>query len=294
MSRFIATYRWEFWLIVGIPVIAGVVRTFAFVPVDRFVSYNDAFVNLPFFIGSAVTLLLRAVSLLRVRRLGREFLAVLWGYLVVVSVIGTLATGAVFFVQVLFPGASLGTVIGRTLSIYGLATLPEVLALLWFARRASRLSLTHAAFLLVYSSFTVVGSVTGSSVAGGDTFLILASFLIGSAIALTVMLTKVWLLGNFDRRGPRFRRDAVIALMATIILSGYARVVIAELIGYAEGPYLAILPLLGLIFGIAAFAAATAFDLTILLAFFALIYLVRVRDPVPEPEAEPPADLRVQ
>ena len=112
----------------------------------------------------------------------------------------------------------------------------------------------HAAFLLVFASLSFVGSVTGSRVFGGSYFPYLVNLLAGGAIGLAVALAKVWLLGNFDRRGARFHRDAVIGLLATVILSGYAKVLIADLIGYAEGPYLAVLPWLDVVFGLAAFA----------------------------------------
>ena len=130
--------------------------------------------------------------------------------------------------------------------------------------------------------------MTGATVEGINPYLVLASSLVGRAITLTVMLAKVWLLGNLDRRSPRFRRNAVIGLIATSILSGYAGVVIADLIGYAEGPYLTILPLLGVVVGLAAFTATSAFGLAILLMLFALVYLVRVRPltTYAEPESE--------
>ena len=288
MRSFFDTYRWELWLIVGIPVITGICLALVG-PFVGLLGYGNAVIHLIYFVGSVVGLLLLAVSYLRVRNLGRDFLAVLWGYVVAVSVIGATSQGVLFLVGAAFPGADHLANFGRTFSIYGLALLLEILALLWFARRASRLSLMHAVFLLVYSSLTVVSPVTGSTISGINTYLLLASFLARGAITLTVMLAKVWLLGNFDRRGARFHRDAVIGLLATFILSGYARVVIADLIGYAEGPYLAVLPLLDVVFGLAAFAATTVFQLAMLLALFALVYLVRVRPPTADAEPEPEA-----
>ena len=288
MRSFFDTYRWELWLIVGIPVTAGIGRAVVS-PFVGFLGYGNAVIHLIYFVGSVVGLLLLAVSYLRVRNLGRDFLALLWGYVVAASVIMATSQGVLFLVGAAFPGADHLANFGRTFSIYGLALLLEILALLWFARRASRLSLMHAVFLLVYSSLTVVSPVTGSTISGINTYLLLASFLARGAITLTVMLAKVWLLGNFDWRGPRFGRNAVIGLLATLILSGYARVVIADLIGYAEGPYLAILPLLGAVIGLAAFVVTTVFQLAFLLVFFALVYLVRVRQPTADAEPEPEA-----
>ena len=147
----------------------------------------------------------------------------------------------------------------------------------------------HAAFLLVYASLSFVGSLTGSRVSGGSYFPYYGNLLAGGAIWVAVVLAKVWLLGNFDRRGARFHRDAVIGLLATVILSGYARVLIADLIGYAEGPYLAILPWLDVVFGLAAFAVTTVYELAMLLALWGLVYLVRVRQPTADAEPEPEA-----
>ena len=289
MRGFIDTYRWELWLIVGIPAISGIVRTVAG-PLYGLLVNNSAVFQFIYFVGGVVSLLLLVVSYPRVRKLERDFLAVLWGYVIAASVVGATTQGVMLLVGVVFPTEDRLIILGRTFAVYGLAILPEILVLLWFARRASRLSLMHAAFLLVFASLSFVGSVTGSRVFGGSYFPYLVNLLAGGAIGLAVALAKVWLLGNFDRRGARFHRDAVIGLLATVILSGYAKVLISDLIGYAEGPYLAVLPWLDVVFGLAAFAVTTVFKLAILLAFWGLVYLVRVRPPkaVAEPELEAP------
>ena len=90
---------------------------------------------------------------------------------------------------------------------------------------------------------------------------------------------KVWLLGSFDRRGERFRKEAIIILVATVILSQYARVTIGELLGYLEGPYLAIVPLLGVIVGLVFFVVGFVSNLVTLLMLFGVVYLIRVRQP---------------
>ena len=290
MRSFFDTYRWELWLIVGIPVITGIWRGVEGPLLVVLLGDGSAPFELNMFVGGVVSLLLLAVSYPRVRNLGRDFLALLWGYVVAASVIGATAHGVLFLVGVIFPTEANLTIVGRTLSIGGLASLLGILVLLWFARRASRLSLMHAAFLLVYASLSFVGSLTGSRVSGGSYFPYYGNLLAGGAIWVAVVLAKVWLLGNFDRRGARFHRDAVIGLLATVILSGYARVLIADLIGYAEGPYLAILPWLDVVFGLAAFAVTTVYELAMLLALWGLVYLVRVRQPTAdaEPELEAP------
>ena len=289
MRSFLDTYRWELWLIAGIPATTLIMQTSQLLLVNL-IGYGNATFELYNLVGSVVGLLLLVVSYQRVRNLGRDFLAVLWGYLVAASVVGATAHGVLFLVVVVFPTEDPLTIIGRGLSISGIASLLRLLVLLWFARRASRLSLMHAAFLLIFASLSVIGSVTGSRVSGGNYFPYLVNLLAGGAIGLAVVLAKVWLLGNFDRRGPRFHRNAVIGLLATVILGGYAKVLIADLVGIAEGPYLAVLPWLDVVFGLAAFALTTVFELAILLALWSLVYLVRVRPPkaVAEPELEAP------
>ena len=291
MGSFLVTYRWELWLIVGIPVTTYIVQAvsvwgYYFGYSFGLLTSGNAAIDSYYFVGSVAGTLLLAVSYLRVRNLGRDFFALLWGYVVLASVVGIVAGGDSSLLGVVFPGAENLIFSGRTLSILGLAMILHILVLLWFARRASRFSLMHAVFLLVYSSLNVVGTVTGSTILLFNTDLLLASILVGSAIWLTVVLTKVWLLGNFDRRGPRFRRNAVIGLLATLILSGYARVAIAYLIGYAEGPYTTILPLLGVLFGLEAFIATTVFELVFLIVLWGLVYLVRVRPPTAYAELE--------
>ena len=107
--------------------------------------------------------------------------------------------------------------------------------------------------------------------------------MIGGFAGLIVMLIKVWLLGNFDRRGERFRKEAIIILVATVILGDYARVALGILLGYMEVPSAAmlpyILPTVGLFYVGLFMVIGLVFNLAILLALFGSVYLVRVRQP---------------
>ena len=285
MRGYFVAYRWELWLIVGVPVTTGIVQ-FVVVRIVFLLSSTIESTDFYIFVHSPIVLLLLAGSYLRVRYIGREFLAVLWRYLVAGSVVHAIASVVLFLHEIVFPREDATAFFVRQISVSGLVFLVDILVLLWFARRASRLSLMHAAFLLIFASLSVIGSVTGSRVSGGNYFPYLVNLLAGGAIGLAVVLAKVWLLGNFDRRGPRFHRNAVIGLLATVILGGYAKVLIADLVGIAEGPYLAVLPWLDVVFGLAAFAVTTVFELAMLLALWGLVYLVRVRPPKADAEPE--------
>ena len=292
MKRYFVTYGWELWLIIGIPAILTVVFVLSnilsgILLSDRLggLSIDNAsqvYINAGQLVVGIVSLLLLSLSYLRVRRLEREFLASLWGYSIAVAVIGAATTIAVIVVAVADPEASWGVSSLRALGIRLFASLPQYLALLWFARKLSKISLTHAFFLVAFTSLYLFIPISGTLVDVTGTERVRAfylSMLVGWVVSLIVALIKVWLLGNFDRRGERFHKEAIIILVATIILSQYARVTIGELLGYLEGPYLAIVPWLGVIVGLVFFVIGFVINLTILLVLFGSVYLVRVRQP---------------
>ena len=169
MRSFLNTYRWELWLIVGIPAISGIVRTVAG-PLYGLLVNNSAVFHFIYFVGGVVSLLLLVVSYPRVRDLGRGFLVTVWGYEIAHSVVIATSQGVLFIVEVVFPTEGGLALFLRNSSVLALAGILETLVLLWFARQASRLSLMHAVFLLVYSSLNLVGTVTGSRVSGGKQF----------------------------------------------------------------------------------------------------------------------------
>ena len=292
LRRYFGTYRWELWLIIGIPVVSAVVRWFS-IPFSHLFLHDRvsglsvinssqvAFSAAEIVVGIVVLLLL-SVSYLRVRRLERELLASLWGYSIAVAVIGVVATTAVIVVVVADPDESRMVSTLRITSIRLYALLPQYLALLWFARQLSRTSLTHAFFLVAFTSLYLVIPIQGSVIDGAGTEVLRAlylSMLVGMIVSLLVALIKVWLLGNFDRRGERFRKEAIIILVAAVILSQYARVTLGHLLGYLEGPYLATVPLLGVIAGLVLFIVGFVANLVTLLMLFGVVYLVRVRKP---------------
>ena len=277
MPRLIATYRWELWLLLGIPVIAQTARIPMFILVDgafRFSNSNAAFSVVGIGVAASVLLLL-TLSYPRVRRLGREFLAILWGYRIAAAVLTAAIQSAALLLNLAYPE---GVSLGSQLILYLAAAPFQIGVLLWFARRASRISLPHAFFLIALTSFAAPPVSRGSP----DAALAFASMAVGAVIALTLALAQVWLLGNFDRRDAAFRRNAVAALIAAALLSGWARSIVPLLLsGEGDDALQAHVPFAGLITGGVAFAYQAVFGLALLFVYFALAYLVRERRRAP-------------
>ena len=142
---YFVTYRWELWLIIGIPTVSGVVRVLSAPLIDILLSdrlgslsidnASQVAFNAWGLVVGIVGLLLLSISYLRVRRLEREFLASLWGYSIAIAVIGVATTTAVIVVAFADPEASWGVSSLRAFGIQLFALLPQYLALLWFARQ---------------------------------------------------------------------------------------------------------------------------------------------------------------
>ncbi len=309
LLRYFTTYRWELWLIIGIPAVVAVVRMVS-VPLLA-IPFNDledsgsaivyvnltiAPINAGYLVAGIVGLLLLSVSYLRVRRLEREFLPSLWGYSIAVAVIGVVVISVLTITNLIvaFAFAAVGAdpgEVGSLLNRLGnftllFASLPQYLALLWFSRQLSRVSLTHAFFLVAFTSlylYIPIRFIIGRPLSDEIAWAANLDLLIGGFAGLIVMLIKVWLLGNFDRRGERFRKEAIIILVAMVILGDYARVALGILLGYMEVPSAAmlpyILPTVGLFYVGLFMVIGLVFNLAILLALFGSAYLVRVRKP---------------
>lgn len=292
---YFTTYRWELWLIIGIPAVSAVVSALshplsALLLHDRvsglsIINSSLVAINAGNLVVGIVVLILLSVSYPRVRCLERELLASLWGCSIAIAVIGVVAAMAVIVVAVAVADPEESRTVSslRASGIRLLAGIPQYLALLWFARQLSRVSLTHAFFLVAFTSLYLFIPIQGSLIDGTSAEVALAAnlqWLIGGFVGLIVTLIKVWLLGNFDRRGERFRKEAIIILVATVIISDYARVMLGSLLGYLEVPREAILPLLGFTVGLF-MVMGFVFNLVALLATFGVVYLVRVRQPKP-------------
>ena len=271
MMRLLTTYRWEVWLLLGVPVFSFVVQYAA----------SSLWIRLDFnwdwllLVGALLTAVLQGVSYPRVKRLGRDFFTLVWGYALAAAVIA-----AVFQVVRAYSPIDWGaplTDILRNEGLYfdtpsilrwllkwaGLREIAMLLALIVFARRASRFSLAHAYFL-----FLITQHYFYLSSPGGSAPLLVWS--VSHSFYFAMTLVFVWLLGNFESRGPRFHRRATAALAAAWMLLPIAASV-AAMPALADQLLSPILKLRFLLFK------------SLLLA---VIYLVRERDPK---GATPPA-----
>ena len=192
-----------------------------------------------------------------VRRVDQVTLRLVWSYTLVAAAIVTLVFfGAVFAGYTVFHFSLIVMLVGLLL----------LFPLLWFARQASRHSLTHAFFLLI-----IVGGLPLPDLSDSLPFYLRGLWGLAGGVP------AVWLLANFDLRGPVFRRWTVVA------------------IGALEGLHF----LRAVLKGLALLSTAiltTSFEVLGVLGLsllpFALIYFVRVRQPAAKVPVTPPREER--
>lgn len=229
-------YRWPLVLFVGIPFVAEISRVLITLVYELSTSgYAGSYESHLWVTGawSLTAAVLLGVLYSRLPDTEHSILRLAWSYTFVLHVISVpLYFGAAI--------AGHGDSVWELGGVYMLGALLLLLPMLWFARRASRASLAHAFFLVF-----IVGGLLLPDFPGSLPFYVEWLWrLAGSILA-------VWLLANFDVRGPYFRRSAAAAV-----------IVLAALV------YLPLLPSLSL---------AEAIVLLLLSLQLFLIYLVRVR-----------------
>ncbi len=107
-----------------------------------------------------------------------------------------------------------------------------MLLALWFARRASRVSLAHAFFIVAlvisFPFARLFEPVAFQSDAETPLRVLAFAATIGAlhALSISATLAAVWMLGNFDRRGAAFRKRAAAALFGIRAAVGIAGAVI--------------------------------------------------------------------
>ena len=251
MLRLVAAYRWEFWLLVVAPLAVSLAPALLMPSTPTiFPELSDwerglALRGVAQLVGVALLL----IALFRLRAQGRKFVALVCGYLIAGACANAAVTFAVASDAINAPRIMLWTA-------EGLLLFP---LLIWFTRQASRMSMAHAFFLLLVSRGHALWP-SGDSWLPGSEAATIGAILVLAASAYALLLLQVWMLGNFDARGAGFRRRAVTALFALEVV-GYG---VNFLVGHS----------------VVAGIRITAFA-----SIFALVYLLRVRQPAPQQES---------
>ena len=269
MARLLGRHRWELLLLVGIPAVAFIFSGVG-VGVGPWVS-TTLLLLLHFSsgIGHGFTAILLVVTYFQVRELGRPTLSLFWEYSLFAAVITTLSAITAALVAIAFLRLEISS---SHLALFPLIRVvesaPGALVLLWFARRASRISLAHA-YLLVAATVSPTLNVNLNDQALQNTAIIT-----GGLLQFALSLLAVWAIPHFD--GDSFRMRS--RLLAAILAVGGLRLVFWVVIGIiavmVQGSY-----------------ELTKVDLTNAILVFALptllvlTYLVRVR-PSPAPALE--------
>ncbi len=192
-------YRWPFVLFIGVSFVAELSRITTTYIHDVSSSSNPGSHELSLWlpgVTSLVTALLLGVLYLRVRNVEPAILRLVWSCTLAIAVMQVpLYLGAVL--------AGYGDSLPQVLWVHTFNSVLLLPLLLWFARRASRLSLTHAFFLVFIIGGLALPALPGSLPFYFDCLWRLAA----SAVA-------VWLLSDYEARGYRFRRFATATVVA--------------------------------------------------------------------------------
>ena len=228
MVRFVAAYRWELLLFLVAPAVARLANDLTSSVFDSYFDSGWLEGRFSYFghgaVGNLVTAVVLGVCYARVRGLGRELLTLVWGYKLTVSAIFALfwfASAAIVpsFVDPQTDIAAYALVVTVNWTLVSLVQLPVLVV---FARRASRLSLTHAFFLFLITLHYALPVlqlalwVLPDSLTWGTSFFVV-SFAVSVAScvgSLVVACVLAWLLGNFESRGDSFRKRLVLMLLA--------------------------------------------------------------------------------
>ena len=195
-------YGWPLVLFVGIPFAAAITRIPTAVVYDLSTAGTANSYELSLWlpgVGSFTTAVLLGVLYSRVRNVEHAILRLAWSYTFVLAGISTLLyVGAAF--------ADYGESLRQLFAVYTLQDVLSLPPLLWFARRASGASLSHAFFLVF-----IVGGLTLPDLS--ESLPAYVEWL----WRLAASILSVWLLANFEVRGLRFRRSAAIVV---VVLGG--------------------------------------------------------------------------
>ena len=204
-------YRWELWLLFGMPVVGGLLHHLTMFSIERLLTCTlpGCFYS-ALAVSGGVRLLLLAVSYRSVRRQGRELLTLLW----MLEIVTTALAWPVTLTRLVIGGDTTGLLVLFTIPLevttegggpvsttvrYSAVSLVSLIVTLWFARRASRISSGHA-FLIVmlsaaHSSFILISysaSLTSLAWYGSIAELVSPALLVG------INGIMFWMMIRFD------------------------------------------------------------------------------------------------
>lgn len=224
-------YRWELWLLFGIPAITGLIYHLTFASILELLECaSDLCHSAPSLVHRSALLLLLAVSWRAVRRQGREFLILLWmleivttGFSLAVSTVG-LALGsersifpALFTIPLEVATSGSGSI--STEISYPVTSLAYLIVKLWFARRASRISTGHA-FLIVLLSFADSTFAVHTYGPYALTWYVGSMTYLATQVALNVVM--FWMMVRFDASAMRTRWFMTAAVLGGMLLGNIA------------------------------------------------------------------------
>lgn len=283
-------YGWEYLLITVIPSVASIFSSafqlLSITLIDltsglSLLIYELALSNA----ADAAVMALLLVALYRyVSRRRQGFLSLIWLFLLMACVIDLLLTILVAVAR-RYGDPFLPVWIWRHIFEYSepiliVLTGPlAVVLLLRLTRSASRLSVAHAFFMVALTfSFPLGRLLSYGDSSGSPQLLTFAVVALAFGLALAMQLFVVWLLGNFELRGPLFHRRSIAAVVAVRFIEAASSALLVTVI---RGNAIIFTDDSRELFTVTALIAAW-------LVVFAAVYLVRVRHPAPE--ADPTTD----
>ena len=212
LRRFLANYRWELWLFFGMPLIVGIVSF----STDWIVECGDypCYFWDGFFGYHLPSIALLAASYPFVRRQGRGFLTLLWTLELALRAI-SIPISAIEWLLV-------PDVAERPFIVDLGANGARGVVMLWFARQASRVSLSHAFLLIALSyadsSIGVSGSYVQRIAQGFDPWFmphIVAGYLL---VQIAMNGLALWAMVRCGSSAPAFRIRVAALLIGIAVL----------------------------------------------------------------------------
>ncbi len=213
-------YRWEAWLIIGVPSVAYVINTL--------LAWNlfSAYYSFATFVSLIPRFILLVASYYWFGRhlSGKELLQAFWSYSMISGGTWLIAEAILLGDAAMNPDSiyrDFPFTSPFALIVRAIAALIQTFVLVWFARQLTRVSLRHGLFLVVFASFSLGSIHDYFSYSWVSNPLVVVSYLslLSTFVTLVVSLVEVWILGSFNQRGERWQRNIII-LLPVVMFTG--------------------------------------------------------------------------